>query len=108
MKPLVTSFGQPASLTRQMDHYRAVVATALTCQILPPASSPTSNEPSGATVTPAGLPHLEFALASTTKPDRKSSMGPGLPFVKGTKITFAPSAVDLFHEPCSPTNAPLR
>src|SRR5262245_6918001 len=45
-----------------------------------PPSSDTSREPSGATVTPVGRPHLLFAFGSTTNPVRKSSIAPGLPF----------------------------
>src|SRR5262245_26554657 len=45
-----------------------------------PPSSDTSREPSGATVTPVGRPHLLFAFGSRTNPVRKSSIAPGLPF----------------------------
>src|SRR5262245_35848148 len=63
-----------------------------------PPSSETSTEPSAVTVTPTGLPHLLFFEGSTTKPVRKSSICPGLPFWNGTKMTFAPFVVERFHE----------
>src|SRR5215468_6933179 len=77
-------------------------------QIRFPPSSETSTEPSGVTVTPTGLPHLLFFSGSTTKPVRKSSIIPGFPLWKGTKMTFAPFVVERFQDPCNATNNPLR
>ena len=37
-----------------------------------------------------------------------ASIGPGLPFWKGTKATRYPASFERFHDPCKPTNAPLR
>src|SRR4051812_5390532 len=82
---------------------------ALTFQMVFPASSATSKEPSAITATPTGLPYTSFLLSFAMKPVRKSSGAPeGFPFLNGTKATLYPENRDRFHDPCSPINAPPR
>src|ERR1700680_673595 len=78
--------GLPLELIRQMD-----------CD----PSSVTSSEPSGATVTPTGLP--QTCPLSTAKPVMKSSYAPVArpDLSSGTRISSYPTRTDRFQEPCS-------
>src|ERR1700691_1529942 len=71
-------------------------------------SSVTRSEPSGATVTPTGLP--QTCPLSTTKPVMKSSYAPVArpDLSSGTRISSYPTRTDRFHEPCSAANMSPR